>query len=291
MAAARNEGVVRHDAVSLVDDLVRGVSGGMLFGVPLFYTMEVWSIGAATTPQTMLIVLVVTFVFLLLLVHAAGFHRSREVRFSDVGIAAVEALALGVVSATVVLVLLRELTLETQFAEGLGKVIYEAAPFAIGVAAARHVFNRGRDDSEDESSRSKNRDGWSGTVADLGATFVGSVFIAFNIAPTDEIAMLAAATSPPALLAIIAASLIITYGIVYESDFGDEQARHAQQGVLQHPVTETMAAYLVALAGSLLMLIFFRNGEVNDPGTPLISHVVLLGLPAAVGGAAGRLAI
>jgi uncharacterized membrane protein len=39
------------------------------------------------------------------------------------------------------------------------------------------------------------------------------------------------------------------------------------------------------------MLIFFRNRQVGDLGSPVISHVVLLGLPAAIGGAAGRLAI
>ena len=29
------------------------------------------------------------------------------------------------------------------------------------------------------------------TVADLGATVIGAVFIAFNIAPTDEVTMIA----------------------------------------------------------------------------------------------------
>jgi putative integral membrane protein (TIGR02587 family) len=128
-------------------------------------------------------------------------------------------------------------------------------------------------------------------VADLGATFVGSVFIAFSIAPTDEIPMLAAASSPPALLAIMAASLVISYGIVFEAGFGDQQRRREQQGILQHPITETMVAYLTSLAGAALMLVFFRNVQVGDPGPHLISHVILLGLPAAVGGAAGRLAV
>ena len=36
-------------------------------------------------------------------------------------------------------------------------------------------------------------------------------------------------------------SLVISYGIVFEAGFGDQQARREQQGILQHPVTETMA--------------------------------------------------
>jgi putative integral membrane protein (TIGR02587 family) len=117
------------------------------------------------------------------------------------------------------------------------------------------------------------------------------MFIAFNIAPTAEIPMLASASSPLALLAVMAASLVISYGIVFVAGFGDQKMRQEQQGVLQHPVTETMAAYLIALAGAALMLLFFRNVQLGDPGPHLISHVVLLGLPAAVGGAAGRLAV
>lgn len=52
-----------------------------------------------------------------------------------------------------------------------------------------------------------------------------------------------------------------------------------------------MAAYLVALACSAAMLMFFRNLQPGDPWPMVVEHTVLLALPAAVGGAAGRLAI
>jgi uncharacterized membrane protein len=71
---------------------------------------------------------------------------------------------------------------------------------------------------------------------------------------------------------------------------GEDPRRH-QKGVLQHPATETVAAYLVAPACSAAMLLFFRNVETGDPWPMLLEHTVLMGLPAAVGGAAGRLAI
>ena len=38
------------------DDLLRGVSGGMLVGVPLLYTMEVWGRGSELGPGVMAIV-------------------------------------------------------------------------------------------------------------------------------------------------------------------------------------------------------------------------------------------
>ncbi|MBW3537739.1 MAG: TIGR02587 family membrane protein, partial [Actinobacteria bacterium] len=43
-------------------DLARGIAGGLLFGVPLLYTMEVWWLGGTTSPPRMLVILGVTLV-------------------------------------------------------------------------------------------------------------------------------------------------------------------------------------------------------------------------------------
>ena len=94
-------------------DLVRAAAGGMLFGIPLLYTMEVWWIGSTTTPAGMAAVFALTFVPVVLLIHTAGFRRSQDVRFVDVLTGAVEAVAIGVVSVATVLVLLQEITLDT----------------------------------------------------------------------------------------------------------------------------------------------------------------------------------
>ena len=271
-------------------DLVRAFAGGMLFGIPLLFTMEVWWIGSATTPAGMAAVLALTFVPVVLLIRTAGFRRSQDVRWADVLTGAVEAVAIGVVSVAMVLVLLQEITLDSPLSEILGKIVYEATPFALGAAVARHIFSQSRDEGDDATPQSSEQDSVRGTVADLGATLIGAVFVGFNMAPTDEIPMLAAASSPASLLAVMAASLVISYGIVFQAGFGDQKKRRQQQGVLQHPVTETVASYLVALACSAGMLLFFRNLQTSDPWPMLVEHTVLLGLPAAVGGSAGRLA-
>lgn len=123
-------------------DLVRAAAGGMLFGIPLLYTMEVWWIGSATTPAGMAAVFALTFVPVILLIHTAGFRRSRDFRWADILSDAVEAVAIGVVSVATVLVLLQEITLDTPFSETLGKIVYEATPFALGAAVARHIFSQ-----------------------------------------------------------------------------------------------------------------------------------------------------
>jgi putative integral membrane protein (TIGR02587 family) len=232
-----------------------------------------------------------------LLTRTSGFRSSKDVRAIDAAIDSVDAVAVGLVCVTIVLVLLREITATTPPAEALGKVVYEALPFAIGVALARHFLQRSRDADDDADSDSSAKDeaapdtSINATFADLGATVIGAVFIAFNISPTDEVPMLAAASSPAWLLGIVGASLVISYGIVFEAGFSSQTKRRQQQGVLQHPLTETVVCYLVALLSAAFMLWLFQNLDLAAPWPMTLSHVLVLGLPACIGGAAGRLAL
>jgi len=158
-------------------DLVRAAAGGMLFGIPLLFTLEVWGIGSATTPAAMAAVLGLTFVPVTLLVHTAGFRRSMDMRLTSVLSESAEAVAVGVVVVTGVLFVLAEITLRTPLADAMGKVVYEAAPFAIGAAVASHLFGRSPDASDDAPARPEGRGSLRGTIADLGSTFVGAVFV------------------------------------------------------------------------------------------------------------------
>lgn len=280
-------------------ELVRGVAGGMLFGIPLLYTMEVWWAGTYAHPLRMVAVLLTTSLIVFLLMRTGGFRETKDVRWIDAAADTVEAVALGIVCVAGVLFLLREVTLETPLQEALGKVVYEATPFSIGVAVAYTVLRRGRAASDDDDRDGGDTDeeaedadkGVNATVADIGATAVGALFVGFNIAPTDEIPMIAAAMSPAWELALIVATLLISYGIVFQAGFSNEEQRHQQPGVLQHPLTETVASYLVALTVGAAMLWFFQRLDIAAPWEMTLSHVIVLGLPAAVGGAAGRLAV
>jgi putative integral membrane protein (TIGR02587 family) len=267
---------------------VRGASGGLLFGVPLLFTMEVWWIGSHTTPAQALLLLALTFVPVFLLNRTAGFRTTQDVRLRDAVFDTIEAVALGLVLVTVVLVLLREVTPASSVPAAVGKIVYETLPFCIGVAVARHFLHGGRAEGA-PGDRAKASSALSATAADLGATLIGAVFIALNIAPTDEIPMLAASQNAVSLLGIMAASLLASYAIVFAAGFGRQDARHAQIGILQHPVTETVVCYIVALASAALMLWVFQRHEM--PLDLALDRVVVLGFPAAIGGAAGRLAI
>jgi putative integral membrane protein (TIGR02587 family) len=265
--------------------LVRAASGGLLFGVPLLYTMEVWWTGTHTEPWELVAVLALLAGLVLVLNRTAGFRSRRDTHLVDAIADTVEAIAVGVLVTAAVLVLLREITLDTPVAVALGKVVYECVPFCLGVGVARHFLRgeRSRPDDDGEST------GLNATAADLGAAAIGATFIALSIAPTDEVPMIAAAMSPPAVLAVIAASLAASYAIVFAAGFTGQDERHGQDGAFQHPITETVVSYLIGLVVAFVLLWLFQR-EVQ-PSMDLLTRVIVLGLPAAVGGAAGRLAL
>ncbi|WP_421120910.1 TIGR02587 family membrane protein [Aquihabitans daechungensis] len=277
-------------------EVVRAVSGGLLFGVPLLFTMEVWWTGTHTDPSQMLLILVLLFIPLLVLNRTEGFRSSRDVRLRDAAADSVEALAIGIVASGAVLILLHELTAETPIQVWLGKVLNEAVPFCLGIGVARHFLQGGRssdDDRGDDQGASAEAGGSGSTLsadlADIGATAIGATFVALSIAPTDEIPLIASTMGPAWLLLVVAASLVISYAIVFVAGFAGQEQRRGQEGPFQHPLTETVVCYLVSLGVAALLLWTFQRSL--DPPADLLTRVIVLGLPATVGGAAGRLAL
>ncbi|MDX2243513.1 MAG: TIGR02587 family membrane protein [Leptolyngbyaceae cyanobacterium bins.302] len=276
------------------DDLVRGASGGFLFGVPLLYTMEVWWIGSSASMPRALLALVLTFAIVFMLNRTSGFRRIADNDASDEAKDTVEAMAIGIICTCLILILLREITLETPLNEALGKIIYESIPFTLGVALANQFLSGDKSQEKDGHKLTANfqdEKALKATLSDIGGTLIGALIIAFNIAPTDEIPMLAAAVNGLWLLGIMAASLIISYAIVFAAGFANQVKRQQQQGIFQRPSSETIASYLLSLGAALGMLIFFDKLNSQDPWQTWLSYTIILGLPATIGGAAGRLAV
>lgn len=215
---------------SEINDIIRGTCGGFLFGIPLLYTMEVWWIGSLAKPAMMMLAIALMFIGVFLVNQAEGFRKRRHGRraYEDI-IDTIEAMAIGLACSSFMLFLLQELTPQTSLREALGKIIFESVPFTLGVALANQFLG---DTDSTNTERQTTQKQWSNlhaTLSDLGATLIGATVIAFNIAPTDEIPMLAATVSPPWLLAIIATSLVISYGIVFQAGFSDQQKRRQQK--------------------------------------------------------------
>ncbi len=298
-AGSANQGQWKAELV----EIVRAVSGGLLFGVPLLYTMEIWWLGEHTNARQMLLILLVLGVLLVVLNLTAGFRSTKDVRLRDAVADAVESLAIGLVVTAVVLVMLREVTIGTPLSSALGKVVNESVPFCLGIGVARFLLAGDPGMSEDDDVEGSEGEGGSdsdedvasqpkplnASVADIGATVLGATFIGLSIAPTDEVPMLASAMGPAWLVIVLAASLATSYAIVFVAGFARQEQRHEQEGIFQRPGIETIVTYVAALIVAGLLLWLFQRDV--SPASDLLDRVVVLGFPAAIGGAAGRLAL
>lgn len=95
------------------EDLVRGMTGGLLIGIPLLYTQEIWKVGALTQLLTVLLVLAIVYVLNLVCVTWAGFRRGKT------GVVhlltdALETTALAAVTAGLVLTILARIHLDNR---------------------------------------------------------------------------------------------------------------------------------------------------------------------------------
>lgn len=282
-----------------LNDWIRGVSGGFLFGIPLLYTMEVWWIGSSVSPPMMLSAIAAMLLVVFALNLTAGFRKRQATSLRRAVDDTVDAVAIGLISAALMLVVLRQITLETQLRESLGKIIFEGVPFSLGVALSNQFLGgsegrRGNEDDDPQSSalaRFFPENNLNETLADIGAALVGALIVAFSIAPTEELPSLVGAVQGPWLLAVVLVSLVVSYLIVFQANFTRQSQRQMQQGLFQGPISETVVAYLVSLVAAALMLGFFQQISWETPWPLAFRHIVILGLPATIGGAAGRLAL
>ena len=279
-------------------EVLAGFSGAFIFGVPLLFTMEVWWQGARSGPLYMAAALGVTYLLLILLIRATGFKNDRFSGWGRVLTDAAEALAIGEAAAAASLLLIGSLDFSLGFAPALGRIVLEGAPFGLGVGISNYLLRpSGRQGPEEEENKTDEKKGkgedrpWRGTLANLGAAALGAVVIASVIAPSQEVPLVAGRLTTLWLLVLLAASLLLSYLIVFVADFISVEARASHPGILRHPVSETVAALLVSLAMSTGMLLLFQRLDFGEPPSTWVAYILVLNLPASIGGATGRLVL
>lgn len=268
--------------------LVRAFSGAFLFGIPLLYTMEMWWLGDVAGPGHLLLTLATALVANFGLVTAAGFKKERSL-FSRIE-QTLDAVAVGAVGAAIVLLTLNQINLDQAPLAILAKIVVQTLPLSIGASLANIVFddNRDRDGENDQGSRMPRW--WQAFLGDIGATAIGAAFIASNVAPTEEIPMLASRMEYWHLLALIGLTLFTGYVIVFASGF-DPAAKRDRVHLFQHPATETTISYLVSLVVTFGVLVLMKQISTDHPPAFVLAQTLVLGFPAMVGGAAGRIAV
>ena len=272
-----------------LQDYGRSIAGGLVFSLPLLYTMEMWWTGFKATPAMLLSYLLITFFILMGYNRYAGLRPGagpREVVFESF-----EETGLGILIAAAALFALGRITTSMPLPEIMGKVVVEAMVVAIGASIGKSQLGSEDDDEEseesDESSHRARRQ--AGLWGDAVMGVCGAIVIASNVAPTLEILLLAVEVRPSRLLAVALFSLFMITIILFFSGFHGAKTSHYGRTPLLM-LGATAFAYTVALIMSAAMLAFFERFD----GAALevaVGQVIILAAPASLGASAGRLLI
>lgn len=259
----------------------RGIGGGFLFSLPLIMTMEVWSAGIAVSPARLLPGLVATFVLLCGYNAYAGLRH--DTRLDEILVDSVEELGIGLVLSAGILWMLGRIGSSTSVPEALGLVLVEGLFVAVGVSVGTAQLTGG----EDQPRRGLPQGRQQRISSELVLAFCGAVLIAANVAPTEEILLLASEMRPSLLLATLCASLALAATLLYFSNFMGS-ARFAGTRGMFGVIHGTAITYAAGLLSSAALLWFFGRFDGHSV-TLNVAQCVVLGLAATLGAAAGRL--
>ena len=259
--------------------LARAFAGAIIFGLPLLMTMEMWALGFYMDPLRLALFLALMFPLLVVLAYYAGFEES--VSWKHLVLSACVAYAVGFVAAAAGLALLGTLRPGMSIEEIVGKISLQAIPASIGAMLARSQLGE-RDEQQEEERR---RDTYWG---ELFLATVGALFLAFNIAPTEEVVLIATMMTGWHALAVVGVSLALMHAFVYTVEFRGQTSLHPEIGAWDEFLRLTVVAYVLALLVCLYVLWSFGRGDGLAPGG-LLMQTVVLGFPAALGAAAARL--
>lgn len=118
----------------------------------------------------------------------------------------------------------------------------------------------------------------------------GARFLAFNVAPTEEMVLTAYQMSPWHTLALGALSIVLLHIFVYAVGFSGQEDRPEGGTFVSTFLHFTLAGYGIALLVSLYVLWAFGRTS-NVTSAEIANMAVVLGFPASLGAATARLVI
>ncbi|MDR7380794.1 TIGR02587 family membrane protein [Promicromonospora iranensis] len=264
------------DTSRLVKGLGRAFGGALLFALPLFMTMEIWRLAAGMDRWRLLLLYLLTIVLAFTMERHLGLRQGEP----DSPLASVVdtaiALTAGIAAAAVVLSIFAVLEPVAAWGEAVAVVALAALPATIGASFARSQLGL---DSTGRASE--------GYRQELFLMTAGATVFAANVAPTEEVVLLAGAMEPGHALGLIALELVVMHAFVYAVEFKGGATSHDFARVL---LPYTVVGYVIACAVSAYLLWSFGRFDGTALGPALIETLVLA-LPATIGAAAARLIV
>lgn len=260
--------------------LGRAAAGAAIFSLPLMMTMEMWWLGFYMDRSHLAQFMLVNFMILVGLSRVSGFEPTTSLvddlldAFSAFGVAAI--------MAAVVLALFGIITVGMPHSEVVGKIAIQAVPGSFGAMLASKQLGVKSERSEEEYRKTY--------LGQLFLMLAGALFLAFNVAPTEEMLTIAFRMSAWHSIALLFLSIMLLHALVYTVGFRGTEQPAGANGFLTTFFRFSIVGYAIAVLASLYILWTF--GRTDGASLPQIaSMVAVLGFPGAIGAAIARLVI
>lgn len=268
---------------SYAKSLGRAFAGAIIFSLPLLMTMEMWWLGFYMERDRLLQFLLVNFLMLVVLARLSGFEPT--VSWADDALDAFAAFGVAVLSAAVLLALFGVLTAQMPASEIVGKVAVQAVPASFGAMLAGKQLGHGEDESDVSKERAR-----SSYAGQLALMLAGALFLAYNVAPTEEMMLISYMMSPWHSIALVLLSILLLHAFVYALGFKGEKRPRGANGFLALFARFSIVGYGIAVLASFYVLWTF--GRMDGVSIPQLAGIVaVLGFPAAIGAAIARLVV
>lgn len=271
----------------------RGIAGGLIFSLPLLYTMEVWWTGFIVHPERLLLYILASFTLLLGYNRYAGLHRDAS--WWEVTIDSVEEMGIGLLIAGLFLLLLGRLALDMDLTEITGKVVMEGMTVAIGVSIGTAQLGgggkrEGENGQTDPQPPPGDQEMGLHSVHALDQVvigFCGAVIVGGNLAPTEEILMIGVEISAWSMVGLVLVSLFVGIVILFYSEFPGSRPL-PDEDVFVAVMSRGLMTYAIALAAAAATLWFYGRFDGVSMIT-VLSQTIVLGVGTTLGASAGRL--
>lgn len=267
--------------------LARGVGGAILFAFPLMMTMEMWQLGIYLDRLRLFIFLVVGLVLLVPLSRFVGFEHTS--RWSEDALDALAAFGIGILASALLLTLFGLITPSMGIGDIVGKIAVQTVPASFGAVLARTQM-AAQHGEQGEPASDEDHQLRAGYAGELFVMAAGALFLAFNVAPTEEMILIAFKMTPILSVALVLFSIGVLHAFVYALNFGGQEDLPDAMTPFGGLINYSMAGYGIALLVSLYVLwTFGRTDGVSM--AQVATMVTVVGFPSALGAASARLVV
>ena len=259
--------------------LARAFAGAIIFAFPLLMTMEMWWLGFYLDRTRLVLFMLLNLALLVPLSRCIGFEETHN--WAEDVLDALTAYGIAIVASAFMLAVLAIITADMAASEILGKIAVQSVPASIGAIVARGQLG-GKKEGTDKGGGSYGHE--------MLLMVVGAIFLAFNVAPTEEMILIAFKMTPWHALFLIFLSILALHAFVYVLDFRGQEELPEGTGRLTGLVAYSIGGYGIALLVSLYVLWTF--GRTDGASLAQIAMMVaVLGFPAALGAGSARIIV